>query len=146
MFGAYMDPTVYGTPLQLLQIPPAAIKSVQNKIQDEGCIITRYTQDCKNLTDLKQMVSSADFACASEAMVDVGYICRKCHTVYPGKEASLQHQQTCYQGKNLPQEKTIVKLEQIQYECRLCDLKFSTLKEFQVHCDMDVHKQKMKKH
>ena len=137
------DPATFGTPLTLLQIPQRAIQSVQSKLQDEGCVITRYTQDCKSLADLKSMVSARDYETVSEAMVDVGYICRKCQMVYPGKDACVNHQQvTCYQSKNLPQDKTIIKLEQIQYECTSCAVKVSTLHEYQAHCDTEAHKSK----
>ena len=137
------DPATFGTPLTLLQIPPQAIQSVQAELQNEGCVITRYTQDCRNLDDLKTMVSAWDYDSAAEAMVDVGFICRKCQMVYPGKDACVNHQRvTCYQNKNLPQDKTIIKLEQIQYECKACSVKYSTLHEYQLHCNLDPHKSK----
>ena len=137
------DPTTFGTPLSLLQIPEQAISDVQGKLQEEGCVRARYTQDCKMISDLRSMISEADYAHAHEAMVDVGYICRKCQMVYPGKDACTTHQQlVCYQGKSGAEARSILKLEQIQYECSMCQIKFSTLEEFKVHCDMDVHKQK----
>ena len=141
------DPTTFGTPLTLLQIPAQAISDVQGKLQEPGCVVARYTQDCSSLQELSSALSAPDRLTAAETMVDVGYICRKCHMVYPGQEACVTHQQMlCYQGSK-PQpgdhNKTILKLEQIQYLCNKCHLNFSTVHEFKVHCDMEMHKHKM---
>ena len=142
------DPATYGTPLSLLHIPQQAIQSIQSKIQDEGCIITRYTQDCRSLSDLKELISPEDFSLAREAMVDVGYICRKCQLVYPAKDACLAHQQSsCYaQNKTASspslQQKSVIKLEQLQYECVACKVKLSTVSEFQAHCKTQQHADK----
>ena len=72
------DPATFGTPLLMLQIPQQAIASIQSKLADEGCVITRYTQDCKSVTDASRMgVKPEDCRVLAEAMVDVGYICRE---------------------------------------------------------------------
>lgn len=137
------DPSTFGAPLSLLQIPEQAIGDVHGKLQEEGCVRARYTQDSKMISDLKSMVRASDYGYAREAMVDVGYICRKCQMVYPGKEACTTHQQlACYQGKTPTEARSILKLEQIQYDCTACQIKFSTLEEFRVHYDMVMHKQK----
>ena len=138
------DPTTFGTPLPMLQIPPPAIQSIQAKLQSAGCIITRYTQDCKVLADLQPAVPAPDFAVMRESMVDVGFICRKCQMVFPGKEACMGHQQMfCYQGKNVHEQKAIIKLDQIQYECSVCRLKMATLAEVTTHIQGEAHRQNM---
>ena len=143
MFPGIYDPAAYGTPLALLQIPAQAKQSIQSKIQDEGCIITRYTQDCRSLSDLKELVSQSDFDLAKETMADVGYICRKCQLVFPMKNACMNHQQTvCYaqSGSSSAIEKSMIKLEQLQFECRACNVKASTVVEYKEHCQSSVHR------
>lgn len=135
------DPSTFGTPLTLLQIPAQAIADVQSKLSEPNATIAHYTQDCQALSDLKHLVSSTDVAVAREATVDVGYICKKCHMVYPGRDACLAHQQQlCYQGKVLDPSKSILKLEQIQYKCGACKDKFSTLAEYKNHCALEPHR------
>ena len=138
------DPATFGTPLPMLQIPAAAIHSIQSKLATAGCLITRYTQDCRDL-DPKTMPH------VREVMLDVGYICRKCQMVFPVKDACVNHQQMfCYQGKNVLEQKAIIKLEQIQYQCDLkgCpaskDEKFSTLSQVQDHLQSQTHKEAFK--
>nr|KAG5686642.1 hypothetical protein BaRGS_034507 [Batillaria attramentaria] len=112
------DPLSFGTPLPLLQIPSQAIKSVSDKLQDANCTLAQYTQDCKTLADLKGMVNALDATCITESPVDVGYICKKCQMVYPVREACLTHQRmVCYVGGG-EGGKTMLKLEQVQFECR----------------------------
>ena len=135
------DPTTFGTPLTLLQIPPQAIADVQSKLSDPSATIAHYTQDCHALSDLKHMVGHTDITVARESTVDVGFICKKCHMVYPGRDACVSHQQTlCYQSKALDVSKTILKLEQIQYKCGACKEKLSTLAEYKVHCNNETHR------
>lgn len=139
------DPTVFGTPLPMLQIPTPAIQSIQSKLATAGCLITRYTQDCCDLpTELAAHVRSV--------MVDVGYICRKCHMVFPHRAACVNHQQLfCYQGSSNGggdgKTGTIIKLEQIQYRCQTCDNgdreeKFSTVAQVQAHIEEEKHQRK----
>ena len=139
------DASAFGTPLSLLQIPHDAIRDVQRKLREPGCILARYTQDCKMLGQLRARVVPADFACAAEAMLDVGYICKKCHMVYPGREACLAHQRTvCYPGGvGGGDGGGILKLEQIQYECCACCVKFCTLQEYKAHCELPLHRLKI---
>ena len=136
------DPMTFGTPLSLLQIPQQAIKDVSIKLSDPKANVAQYTQDCKSINSLKSLVNSVDYSCARESTVDVGYICKKCQTVYPAKDACLAHQKTlCYPT---PPEniQPLLKLEQIQYECRLCTDKWSTVQEYKMHCQGESHKTK----
>ena len=140
------DPTTFGTPLTLLQIPQTAIKEVQDKLDMEDVLVCTYTQDCKTMSDLKSMVAASDYALAREASVDVGFTCRKCHMVYPGKDACVNHQQTmCYQGKK--QDNSIrLKLEQTQFMCSVCQESLSTLTEYKLHCSQETHKTRVAMH
>ena len=148
--AAAYDPLSYGTPLSLLQIPSAAITSVSDKLGEPGAVLARYTQDCQALADLHNLVSAADLTAAAEATLDVGYICKKCQMVYPAKESCVAHQRSaCFAGAagaNLPQGyEPIMKLEQVQYECRACGERFSTTVEFKVHCQHQSHLVKLAK-
>lgn len=135
----------YGTPLPLLQIPQQAIKDVSSKLMDPKATIGQYTQDCKSISSLRSLVGSADYNCVKEATVDVGYICKKCQMVYPAKESCVAHQRLmCFPGGKIPDSINItLKLEQIQYECKLCEEKLSTVHEYKCHCDLESHKTKM---
>lgn len=135
----------YGTPLPLLQIPQQAIKDVSSKLMDPKATIGQYTQDCKSISSLRSLVSNVDYNCVREATVDVGYICKKCQMVYPAKEACIAHQRLmCFPGGKIPDGVNIVlKLEQIQYECKHCSEKVSTVQEFKTHCEMESHKNKL---
>ncbi|XP_053401802.1 zinc finger homeobox protein 4-like isoform X2 [Mercenaria mercenaria] len=139
------DPMTYGTPLPLLQIPQQAIKDVSSKLMDPKATIGQYTQDCKSISSLKALVNNADYNCVREATVDVGYICKKCQMVYPAREACVAHQRLmCFPGGKIPEGVNIaLKLEQIQYECKLCSEKVSTVQEFKTHCEVESHKTKM---
>ena len=142
------DPATFGTPLAMLQIPPGAIASVQSKAMDPNIVLTHYAQDCKNLQSLKAELSTTDASCVRANMVDVGYICKQCHMVYPGREACIGHQaHVCYRGKNAAETKTaILKLEQLQYDCAACRQPFSTTAEFLQHVSSEQHKQKAHKY
>ena len=95
------DPVNYGTPLMMLQIPPASIQKIQEKASDANCKLTNYTQDCRSFSDLKKYVSSEDWSVACRATLDVGYICKKCRVVFPGRSACTAHQQAiCCHGTN----------------------------------------------
>ncbi|XP_062593026.1 zinc finger homeobox protein 4-like [Saccostrea cucullata] len=136
------DPMTFGTPLSLLQIPHQAIKDVSIKLSDPKANVAQYTQDCKSINSLKSLVNSVDYNCARESTVDVGYICKKCQTVYPAKDACIAHQKTlCY--PTVPENiQPLLKLEQIQYECYLCADKWSTVQEYKLHCQGETHKAK----
>lgn len=136
------DPATFGTPLTLLQIPPQAIQEIQGRVSEEGCTLTRYAQDCLPPSTLSTLISKHDVPLVRETSVDVGYICKKCHMVYPGREACHTHQAMfCYQGKE-QSKSNILKLEQTQYECRPCSATMSTLTECKAHCEKGSHRQK----
>jgi hypothetical protein len=139
------DPLSFGTPLPLLQIPAQAIRHVSDKVKDANCTLAHYTQDCKTLADVKSMVSSLDAACFGESFVDVGYICKKCQMVYPVRDACLTHQSMACYANGGSGGKTMLKLEQLQYECRVCRDKFSTAQEAKQHCHTEAHKTKVAK-
>lgn len=117
------------------------------KLGDVSSSLAQYTQDCKSMADLKAAISETNYSCARESSLDVGYICKQCQMVYPGKEACIAHQRTvCFAGKMPDKMKTILKLEQVQFECHPCGEKLSTVSEFKAHCHQDLHKHKLGKH
>ncbi|KAK2162190.1 hypothetical protein LSH36_102g05040 [Paralvinella palmiformis] len=133
------DPATFGTPLTLLQIPQQAIHEVQAKVQDPGCTLTRYTQDCRTSSSLKKELGPSEGSLVQSAYLDVGYICKKCHMVYPGKEACVHHQMAvCYPGKSA-NDAAILKLEQLQYKCSACEEKFSLISDYKAHCKTNSH-------
>lgn len=139
------DPLMFGSPLTLLQIPAQAIAEIQRQLQDTSSTLARYTHDCKKSAEIKASVSSADQNCIRETTLDVGFICRKCHMVYPMKEACASHQQvTCYRGdKSATDQRHMVKLEQILYECTPCQSRLSTQQDVKNHCSQPQHKQRL---
>lgn len=137
------DPINFGTPLNMLQIPHTCIKKIQDKLQDKDCTVTHYAQDCHSFADLRRCVAPEDWLMARRSTVDVGYICKKCHIVYPGRAACTAHQQmSCFSGTPRP-DGAILKLEQLQYECSACLIRCSTVSEFKTHCSQDPHRRNL---
>ena len=136
-----LDPANFGTPLTLLQIPARSIQRIQEKLTSDGdCAVTHYSQDCRRFSDLRKSVAADDWTVARRITVDVGYICRRCHIVYPGRTSCAGHQEAqCYRDVAAPRN-AIVKLEQVQYECSACRLKASTIAEYKTHCAGDWHR------
>jgi len=147
------DPANFGTPLAMLQIPGRAIQRIQEKLaSDADCTLTYYSQDCRHFSELRKVVSADDAAVARRASVDVGYICRRCQIVYPGRSTCAAHQESaCYRdaasgsagagGSAIPAG-AIIKLEQMQYECASCrgNPRFSTAAEYKSHCGNESHR------
>ena len=135
-----LDPANFGTPLSLLQIPSRSIQRIQEKLTDPDCTMTHYSQDCRHFSDIRKTVGADDWTVARRATVDVGYICRRCHIVYPGRTACAGHQDAqCYRDGGASNS-SIVKLEQMQYECAACRVKASTIAEYKTHCTGDSHR------
>ncbi len=62
--------------------------------------------------------------------------------VYPARKACVNHQSIlCYQGKDLSDRKSTLKLEQVQWQCRPCGEKASTLKDFKSHVQSEAHRE-----
>lgn len=139
------DASSFCTPLSMLQIPKSAISTITSQVQEGGVSVTHYTQDSSSLSDLLQCLSESDAKVLRQTALDVGYICCKCHMVFPAQDACLTHQQmVCYQDKT-PAElhKCAVKLEQRQYECTACACVASTSDEYKRHCEQDGHRAKL---
>ena len=135
-----LDPANFGTPLTLLQIPARSIQRIQEKLTDTDCTVTHYSQDCRHFSDIRKAVGSDDWTVARRATVDVGYICRRCHIVYPGRTACAGHQEAqCYRDGGAPNN-AIMKLEQLQYECSACRVRTSTIAEYKTHCAGESHR------
>ncbi|GIX72806.1 uncharacterized protein CEXT_167731 [Caerostris extrusa] len=83
---------------------------------------------------------------ASEVTVDVGFVCKKCHMVYPAEVLCLNHQRaSCFQNKPVSEIKATLKLVQCHVECRACRERFTTIIDFKFHCDMDRHMKRVQK-
>lgn len=144
--GMMYDSNMYSSPLSLLQLPASALPEVTGRLTQSGNSVARFSQDGKTLADLRTLVPEPDFRQASEVTVDVGFVCKKCHTVYPAEVLCLNHQRTtCFQNKAVNEIKATLKLVQCHVECRACKERFTTIMDFKFHCDMDRHIKRVQK-
>lgn len=140
------DSNMYSSPLSLLQLPASALPEVTGRLTQPGNSVARFSQDGKTLADLRTLVPEPDFRQAAEVTVDVGFVCKKCHTVYPAEVLCLNHQRTtCFQNKSVGDIKATLKLVQCHVECRACKERFTTVMDFKFHCDMDRHIKRVQK-
>ncbi|GFR04272.1 uncharacterized protein TNCT_101971 [Trichonephila clavata] len=140
------DSNMYSSPLSLLQLPASALPEVTGRLTQPGNSVARFSQDGKSLSDLRSLVPEADFRQASEVTVDVGFVCKKCHMVYPAEVLCLNHQRaSCFQNKPVSEIKATLKLVQCHVECRACRERFTTIIDFKFHCDMDRHIKRVQK-
>lgn len=122
-----------------MQLPHQAIKDVTQKLSEPGCEIARYTHDLSTLESACQAAVALGVATPVECMLDVGWVCKRCHMVYPRQEACLRHR--CMLDGSIPSSSpppTSLKLEQIQYACGACgddssQARCSTVSELQEH-------------
>ena len=120
--GGFYDPTVMGTSLQMLQLPPGVGEMIFAKLSapdrggnSSGQSAVAFAQDGKRLSDLRECVGSADFACATSSQTDIGSVCRKCQMVFPTEANCKAHQAAmCYPG--IKDAKSILKLQQVRKE------------------------------
>ncbi|GIY34011.1 uncharacterized protein CDAR_465321 [Caerostris darwini] len=144
--GMMYDSNMYSSPLSLLQLPASALPEVTGRLTQPGNSVARFSQDGKSLSDLRSLVPEADFRQASEVTVDVGFVCKKCHMVYPAEVLCLNHQRaSCFQNKPVSEIKATLKLVQCHVECRACRERFTTIIDFKFHCDMDRHMKRVQK-
>lgn len=135
---------VYGIPLVQLQIPKRAIEQIQDNLKDKTCITVQYSDDCLTSADVKARLTSDELTCLVEKTIHVGYICKKCHVVFPQVHACHAHQAAlCFKDAAAPPERTgdtVLKLEQRLYHCSQCRVDCSTVKEFRSHCTQERHR------
>lgn len=144
----FYDSNMYSTPLSLLQLPPTALPEITQKLTQPGNTTARFSQDGKTLEDLKGVVSTSDYQQAGEAEVDVGYVCKKCQLVHPAEVLCLNHQRSsCFANNKSSGEvtKAILRLVQVQLECRACRERFPTLLDFKFHCNAERHVKRVHK-
>lgn len=135
------DPLTHGTPLNLLQIPQAALQDISTKLGDNESSTCRFRQDNKTMADLKFAVSEKDFQCTEDNDVEVGFVCRKCHLVFPAENLCAAHQTSlCFAGALVERQKTMLTLVQMQYKCGACRESFTTQQDFLFHCASDSHR------
>ncbi|XP_015931200.1 uncharacterized protein [Parasteatoda tepidariorum] len=140
------DSNMYSSPLSLLQLPASALPEVTGRLTQPGNSVARFSQDGKSLSDLRSLVPEADFRQAAEVTVDVGFVCKKCHMVYPAEVLCLNHQRaSCFQNSPVSEIKATLKLVQCHVECRACRERFTTIVDFKFHCDMDRHVKRVQK-
>lgn len=157
MLAAY-DPMTHGTPLALLQVPATALQEISKKLADGKANVARFSQDGKTLADLKSIVSEQDHACAQTNDVEVGFVCKKCHLVYPAEALCFNHQRSiCFPNKNPSELAAVLRLVQIQYQCKLCKdgegagsgaaqdmASYATHEEYKYHCALESHADRLK--
>ncbi|OQV12462.1 Zinc finger homeobox protein 4 [Hypsibius exemplaris] len=142
--GGFYDPAVMGTSLQMLQLPPGvgeliyAKLNVQERGAGGGQSAVAFAQDGKRLSDLRECVAPADFACATSSQTDIGGVCRKCQMVFPTEANCKAHQASmCYPGTK--DGKNVLKLQQIHFHCSACQKQYATISEFKNHCNSSSH-------
>ena len=125
-----------------MQLPQQAIKDVTQKLSEAGCEIARYTHDLSSLESAALVAASANALAPVERMLDVGWVCKRCHMVYPREEACLRHRCMLESGTTATSATSAssaspLKLEQIQYACSECETTAatccSTVAEFRRH-------------
>lgn len=137
---------MYGTPLSLLQLPSSALPEITAKLNQPGVSSVRFMQDGRSINELQCLISDADFAAISEADVEVGFTCKKCHMTYPAEVLCLGHQRASCFAKQNTDIKATLKLVQIYIECRVCRERFSSIMDYKFHCDCDRHVKRVQKY
>ncbi|CAF0752590.1 unnamed protein product, partial [Didymodactylos carnosus] len=146
-----VDPTIHGTHIFMLQLPPDAIQSIMHAIK-ENRSTSQYTQDGKTRNDLIKL----GFKTIDHETIDVGFACKHCNFVWPLYEPCRCHTLLCFQlaPTQLPltlqtkqdtqkMSRYILKIEQLLYRCTVCNSSYSTVIEFQQHTKEDTHLKNM---
>lgn len=134
---------LYGIQLVQLQIPKRSIEQIQDRLKDETCATVQYSDDCLTSADVGTHLTSEELTCLVEKTIDVGYICKKCHVVFPQVDACNAHQAALCFKESAPERRTsgdtVLKLEQKLYRCSPCKVNCATVKEFRAHCALERH-------
>lgn len=131
---------VCGIQLVQLQIPKRAIEQIQDRLKDKTCVLATYSDDCLTSAEVKTHLDSAEVAWLVEKAIHVGYICKRCHVVFPQVDACNAHQAAlCFKGAEHFGD-SVLKLEQRLYQCSCCKAHCVTVKEFKVHCAQEDHR------
>lgn len=133
---------VCGIQLVQLQVPKRAIEQIQDCLKDKTCSLATYSEDCLTSAEVKTRLDSAEIAWLAEKAIHVGYICKRCHIVFPQVDACHAHQAAlCFKGAEHFGD-SVLKLEQRLYQCSCCKAHCATVKEFKVHCAQEDHHRK----
>lgn len=139
--NAMFNPAMCGIQLAQLQIPKRAIELIQDRLKDRTCQRAYYSEDSLSSAELRAQFSPVEFASLSEQTIHVGFICRKCHLVFPQASACNAHQAAlCYKDAEKSTGDATLKLEQLVYHCALCKANCSTVAEFKAHCRQERHR------
>ncbi|XP_076350372.1 zinc finger homeobox protein 3-like [Tachypleus tridentatus] len=141
----FRDSSIYSTHLSLLQLPPAAILDVTQKLCQPGHGITRFSQDGKNIADLKGSIQESDVEQLNEVDIDIGFVCKKCQMVYPAELLCINHQRASCFAHGKEEDRAVLKLIQVYFECKLCRERFATVLDFKFHSHLDSHVKRVEK-
>lgn len=131
---------VCGIQLVQLQIPKRAIEQIQDCLKDKTCILATYSEDCLTSAESRTHLDSGEITWLLEKAIHVGYICKRCHVVFPQVDACNAHQMAlCFKGAEHFGD-SVLKLEQRLYQCSRCRVHCATVKEFKVHCAQEDHR------
>ncbi|XP_022252916.1 uncharacterized protein LOC111088132 [Limulus polyphemus] len=145
MKNLFQDSSIYSTPLSLLQLPPAAVLDVTQKLCQLGHSTTRFSQDGKNISDFKGSIQEADVQQLNEVDIDIGFVCKKCQMVYPAELLCINHQRASCFAHIKEEDRAVLKLVQIYFECKVCRERFTSVLDFKFHADMDRHTKRVQK-
>ncbi|XP_013794189.2 zinc finger homeobox protein 4-like isoform X1 [Limulus polyphemus] len=141
----FYDSNMYSTPLSLLQLPPAVVLDVTQKLCQPGNSTIRFTQDGNNIDTIKGSIKETDVQQLAEVDIDTGFVCKKCQMVYPAEIICINHQRASCFADSKGETRATLKLVQTHFECRVCKERFSTVVDFKFHCDMDRHMKRVQK-
>ena len=67
----FYDPSLHGTPVTMLQIPPTVMQTITAKLQSGSHVQCKFTQDGKNMSDLTNVLHEKDKKCLHLSDVEV---------------------------------------------------------------------------
>ncbi len=69
---AMYDPTIYGTPVNMLQIPAPVMQLISARMRDTSVPSVKFTQDGMKADELARILTNPkDFACAGDHDMEV---------------------------------------------------------------------------
>ncbi|WKX92831.1 hypothetical protein Q1695_010679 [Nippostrongylus brasiliensis] len=128
------DPTMFGTPVAMLQIPESVKLRIKSDIA-AGLPSCRFTQDGLSVDELRQKLENDDARTLCHKEVEVGWACPSCTNVFQQESLLKNHQRTVCQRSD-----AMFVLVQIHYECTVCSNKMGTQAEYRSHCDTNEHR------
>ena len=115
---------ICGTPLALLQIPANAQKQLDNLLNADGLSKASFTLDGNQPSNEHSV----------ETEGEVGWVCKNCRQVFTSDSALAVHQTV------LNHSMGALKLIQLLYLCKICNVTSMKASEFQLHLKSEMHK------